>query len=291
MSTSLATLKQQLAEVLRPAAPERAGLATGIDALDAALPARGVPRGRLTELLGARGSGRTTLLRTLVEHTVAQRTWVAYIDARRTLAPRDWAHLGTASHGVTMVRPRTPAAGAWCADVLLRSGAFGLVILDGAPPLTRQVAVRLTRLARDADAALVVAAEDEHGATSVGGALRLRVERTPATHASPRQEHRRRAITRTNSSVCEAGPRSSSAGRGTLVITVEKGGVRRTVEVSYVVRVARRLCAHPEVPDRRGVARSRARSAPTGERHRAIERHATKRHATKRHATEHHAAG
>ncbi|HEX6965663.1 MAG TPA: hypothetical protein VF166_07665 [Gemmatimonadaceae bacterium] len=273
MSTSLATLKQQLAEVLRPTAPDRAGVATGIEALDAALPARGLPRGRLTELLGARGSGKTTLLRTLVEHTVKQAVRVAYIDARRTLAPRDWAHVSAASSpGITMVRPKTPTAGAWCADVLLRSGAFGLVILDGAPPLTRSVAVRLTRLAREADAALVVVAEDEHGATSMGGALRLRVERRSAPYASPhrRQPHRRRsADARERVRTCDAGPRGSSAGGGTLVITVEKGGVRRTVEVSYDIRVARRLCAHPEVPDRRGVARSRARRALTRERHTA----------------------
>ena len=34
-----------------------------------------------------------------------------------------------------MIRPRDPARAAWCADVLLRSGAFALVVLDGAPPL------------------------------------------------------------------------------------------------------------------------------------------------------------
>ena len=262
MSTSLATLKQQLAEVLRPAAPPAAGLATGIASLDAALPTRGLPRGRLTELLGARGSGKTTLLRSLVEHTARQGVWVAYVDARRTLAPRDWAHLGTASHGVTMVRPKIVTAGAWCADVLLRSGAFGLVILDGAPVLARRVAVRLTRLARDADAALVVAAEDERGGTSLGGALRLRVERVPQPAPDDRQHHRRRMSGRARDA---AGPRGSLAGRGTVVITVEKGGARRTVEVNYVISVARRLCAHPEVPDRRGGARPRARSAPAYE--------------------------
>ncbi len=40
-----------------------------------------------------------------------------------------------------------------------------------------------------------------------------------------------------------------------LRITVEKGGSLGLVEVSCDIGVARRLCTHPEVPDRRGVAR------------------------------------
>jgi hypothetical protein len=259
MPTSLATLKEQLAQVLCPDTPEAPGLATGIDPLDAVLPGHGLPRGRLTELLGARGSGKTTLLRAFVEQTARHGLWVAYVDARRTLAPRDWAHQNLMTRGVWMVRPKAAAAGAWCADVLLRSGAFALVILDGAPPLTRQIAVRLTRLAREADASFVVAAEDEQRATMLGGALRLRVERVP--HARARPTRRRHEHTEDRGSTrSRAAPHAGSAGSGMMVITVEKGGAHRTIEVSYVVSVARRLCTHSEVPDRRGAARSGARS-------------------------------
>jgi len=45
--------------------------------------------------------------------------------------------------------------------VLLRSGAFALVVLDSAPPLTRAIAIRLERLARDRNAALLVLNEGE----------------------------------------------------------------------------------------------------------------------------------
>src|SRR5919205_1105529 len=68
-------------------------LPTGIPELDALLAGRGIPRGRLTEVVGARGSGKTTVLRQLVGATAARGLWVAYIDAARTLAPRDWAHV------------------------------------------------------------------------------------------------------------------------------------------------------------------------------------------------------
>ena len=172
---SLAALRQQLAQVIEGTKPGTPGLATGIAALDGVLPGGGLPRGRLTELLGAPGCGKTSLVRRMVERAVCDGAWVAYVDATRTLAPREWASLG-AHEGLWMVRPRNAERGAWCADVLLRGGAFALVVLDGAPMLSREVAVRLTLLARESDAALLVLGDDAKG-SALGGALRMRVAR------------------------------------------------------------------------------------------------------------------
>ncbi|MEP6689616.1 MAG: ATPase domain-containing protein [Gemmatimonadaceae bacterium] len=222
-------------------------LPTGIAELDAALVERGIPRGRLTEITGARGSGKTTLVRGMVARAAGRGEWVAYVDASRTLAPRDWAWMAS----VWMVRPRSPARAAWCADVLLRSGAFGLVIVDGAPPLTRAASARLTRVARDGGSALVVLADGDGAASASFPAVRLRMMRTP-------QVKRKRKF---------FGGVTLHQTPGTRhLIVVEKGGSRRTVEVEYGWNVARRLCAHPEVPDRRGVERA---SAKADERDRA----------------------
>src|SRR5689334_16764899 len=98
---SLALLKSRIADVLgtalpapgSPGADATPALGTGWPALDRALAAGGVPRGRVTEILGARGSGRTTLVRRLVAATVTRGLAAAYVDAGRTLAPRDWAPL------------------------------------------------------------------------------------------------------------------------------------------------------------------------------------------------------
>ena len=238
MALSLA----ELVQLLPPPAPVAPAIPTGIAALDAVLQGGGLPRGRLTEILGGTGSGKTTLARAVVEATVTEHGWAAYVDAQRTLDARDWVHLGDAE-GVWMIRPHDATRAAWCADVLLRSGAFALVVLDGAPTLTKSAAVRLTRLARDSGAALVILGDRTGAATLLGGAVRLVVERpTPS---------RRRAEGRHGSSATESPTR-------TIAVRVEKGGTLRTVEVSCAVAVARRLCAHPEVPDRRGVARGPA---------------------------------
>jgi len=231
LSASVRALKLQLGAIQESARPDRAPLPTGIAELDALLVGRGIPRGRLTEITGASGSGRTSMLRTLVTAAASGGRWIAYIDATRTLAPRDWAHVGSERAPLWIIRPTTSARATWCADLLLRSGAFALVVMDGAPQLSRVLAVRLTRLARDVGAAFVVTGE--HGGDATGSSVRIRLAaRDPARAANG------------------SGKRSER----TTTITLEKGGKRRTIEVSYGRAVARRLCAHPEVPDRRGVA-------------------------------------
>jgi hypothetical protein len=220
------SLRLESLRALLPAPlPTAAGLPTGLDALDKALASGGLPRGRLSEIVGA--TGKLTLLRPIVEAAAERGEWVAYIDASRTLAPRDWAGI---DH-LTVVRPPEASKAAWCADVLLRSAAFALVVLDSAPVISRAVAVRLMGLARESNASLVIVAGAS--ATKLGGAVRLHT-------------HRRRQRLR---------------------IAIEKGGLvsgesrnsrlQKVVEVRCADgRVARRLCTHPEVPDRRGAARA-----------------------------------
>ncbi|MBX3173789.1 MAG: hypothetical protein KF709_05220 [Gemmatimonadaceae bacterium] len=231
---ALQLLRQQLAAVVAGTPSTTPGLPTGFAGLDAMLPGGGLPRGRLTELLAPAGLGKTTLARSLASTTLLGGSAVAWVDATRTLDPRDWISVDpSGSDALWVVRPGEPARAAWCADLLLRTGSFALVVLDGAPVLPRNVGVRLAQLARDADAALLLLGEGTR-ASEIGGALRLVLKRRDAR---------------------------------TVLATIEKGGphshVPLPLEVGRGHDIARRLCAHPAVPDRRGVARAGARSGTT----------------------------
>src|SRR5512142_582621 len=142
------------------------GLAFGVPALDALLPL-GLPRGQITALDAPLGSGGTALLLALAETTLRADEGVAFVDAARTLAPQAAARLAGLGP-FWVIRPRGTESAWWCADVLLRTGAFGLVVVDLAPAPARAIAVRLQRIARDKDCALVVreAAQRHVGLTS-----------------------------------------------------------------------------------------------------------------------------
>jgi RecA DNA recombination protein len=255
---SLPALRQQLAAILAP--PRVGGAAaipTGIEALDRALSDGGVPSGRLTEIQGARGSGRTTLVRQLVTTAVAARRWVAIVDGSRTLAPREWAEAGDSGR-LWVIRPPAAVQSAWCADILLRSSAFSLVVLDSAPALPRPVAIRLTRLAQEHDVALVVVGDHP----VIGSAVRLRVKRTKS------EVRGQRIASQAPGPRPQALSHESPVRQSHITIHVDKGGLQHAVEVFCAIEMARRLRTHSEVPDRRGVATRNRRGEKVASPHR-----------------------
>ncbi len=217
-------------ELERFSGAPREGLKFGIPPVDQLLPL-GVPRGQITAMDAPLGSGGTALLLALARATLLADEGVALVDAQRTLAPQAAAHLA-ATGAFWVIRPRGTESAWWCADVLLRTGAFGLVIVDLAPPPARKVAVRLQRIARDKDCAFVVR---ETGPTW-GAAQRVTVR---ATHHS------------------------------TMHITIEKGGAPRAAEVPYAASLPHRLRPHWAVRDRRGERPSKRSISGRGQRPRA----------------------
>jgi recA bacterial DNA recombination protein len=224
----------------------RRGLAFGISALDAALP-QGVPRGQITALDAPLGSGGTALLLALAETTLGADEGVALVDAERSLAPQAAAHLA-ALGPFWVVRPKAGENAWWCADVLLRTGAFGLVIVDRGPAPARRIAVRLQRLAHDKDCALVVrvsqtARRQDRGyqTSAYGAAVALAVE--PATHGA---------------GFIPALPGWGGAwpATRTLRVTTLKGGAPRAAEVVVGVPLPDRLRPHWAVRDRRAPQRA-----------------------------------
>jgi hypothetical protein len=128
------------------------GLETGLSELDGLL-AGGLPVGHLTVWAGSPSCGKTGVLARVVARARDAGLPVAWVDAARALVAADWCQPGGAP--LWVVRPPSPEEGPWCVELALQSRAFGLVVLDGGPPLPTRTAVRLQRAARQGEAALV----------------------------------------------------------------------------------------------------------------------------------------
>lgn len=258
------TLPQQL-ERLIPA--RHRGLDFGIPELDALLPG-GLPRGQITAMDAPLGSGGTALLLVLAETTLRADEGVVFVDAARTLAPQAAAHLSKLG-AFWVIRPKGTETAWWCADVVLRTGAFGLVIVDQPIAAARTVAVRLQRLARDKDAALLVRAVGRYGGTAVS---ETRTNRTALPTYRPTAECAavRLSVTPCPSGFVPAAPGSGAAWPGprTVRVSIEKGGAPRAAEVEVGLAMPHRLRPHWAVRDRRPGASSRSISG-RGQRQRA----------------------
>jgi len=263
---ALPRLHQALPERLERVLPARTrGLAFGIPALDALLPG-GLPRGRLTSFEAPLGSGGTALLLALAETTLRADEGVAFVDAARTLAPQAAAHLADLGR-FWVVRPRGTESAWWCADVLLRTGAFGLVVVDQAPVPHRNVAVRLQRIAADKDCALVGRGRELRAAASAGAAAGeggSRSRRDEHAQGAVRRDRERPSarpplaalilsVTPAEDGFVPALPGAGFAWPGprTVRVTIEKGGAPRAAEVKVGIGLPDRLRPHWAVPDRR----------------------------------------
>lgn len=135
-----------------------ASVPTGLSALDDLLPHGGLPRGRIVEWTGPPSSGKTAVLRTSLERLRWGGESVALIDGTRGLYASDWLRLVPGEGEFWIVRPDSASEATWCADLLLRSGAFGAVALrvDESPELLgRAASVRLQRLAEESASVFV----------------------------------------------------------------------------------------------------------------------------------------
>ncbi|MBV9775263.1 MAG: hypothetical protein JO040_15015 [Gemmatimonadetes bacterium] len=122
-------------------------LATGIAALDRILPGGGLPRGRLVGW--APGGGATAALRAACLAAQARGERTAWVDGRGTVCGDSWR--GEAA----LFRPNGARAALECAEELVRSGGFALVVLAGArTPDTERV--RLSRAAHEGGGTLVM---------------------------------------------------------------------------------------------------------------------------------------
>ena len=108
---------------------------TGSIALDSALGIGGVPRGRIVEIYGPESSGKTTLSLEILAEAQAMGGVVAFIDAEHALDPGYAARIGVDIDDVLISQPDTGEQALEICDMLVRSGAIDVVVIDSVAAL------------------------------------------------------------------------------------------------------------------------------------------------------------
>ena len=112
-----------------------AAIPTGSLALDAALGIGGVPRGRIVEIYGPESSGKTTLALQIVAEAQAEGGIAAFIDAEHALDPSYASRLGVDIDEILISQPDTGEQALEICDMLVRSGAIDVVVIDSVAAL------------------------------------------------------------------------------------------------------------------------------------------------------------
>jgi len=110
-------------------------IATGSIALDLALGVGGLPRGRVTEIFGPESSGKTTLALHVIAQAQKTGGMAAYIDAEHALDPIYAGRIGVNVNDVLIAQPDTGEQALEIAEMLVRSGAIDVIVVDSVAAL------------------------------------------------------------------------------------------------------------------------------------------------------------
>jgi recombination protein RecA len=113
-----------------------AAISTGAMALDLALGIGGLPRGRIVEIFGPESSGKSTLALHVVAEAQRNGGICAYIDAEHAMDPVYAKALGVDIDELLISQPDTGEQGLEITDMLIRSGAIDVVVIDSVAALT-----------------------------------------------------------------------------------------------------------------------------------------------------------
>jgi recombination protein RecA len=108
---------------------------TGSIALDVALGMGGLPRGRVVEIYGPESSGKTTVALHAVANAQAAGGIAAFIDAEHALDPEYAKALGVNTDDLLVSQPDTGEQALEIADMLIRSGALDIIVIDSVAAL------------------------------------------------------------------------------------------------------------------------------------------------------------
>ncbi len=140
LDAALANIERQFGKgsVMRLGDETRAPLEvipTGAIALDVALGLGGLPRGRVVEVYGPESSGKTTVALHAVANAQRAGGIVAFIDAEHALDPEYAKALGVDTDALLVSQPDSGEQALEIADMLIRSGALDIIVIDSVAAL------------------------------------------------------------------------------------------------------------------------------------------------------------
>lgn len=115
--------------------PDVRTIPTGSLALDLALGVGGLPRGRVVEIYGPEASGKTTLALHAVAEAQKQGGIAAFIDAEHALDVHYAKKMGVRTDDLLISQPDTGEQALEIADILVRSGAIDIIVIDSVAAL------------------------------------------------------------------------------------------------------------------------------------------------------------
>jgi recombination protein RecA len=111
-------------------------ISSGSLALDVALGVGGLPRGRVVEIYGPEASGKTTLTLQVIAEAQKAGGTAAFVDAEHALDPQYAENLGVKVEDLLVSQPDTGEQALEITDMLVRSGAVDIVVVDSVAALT-----------------------------------------------------------------------------------------------------------------------------------------------------------
>ncbi|MBQ0036545.1 MAG: recombinase RecA [Firmicutes bacterium] len=113
-------------------------ISTGSLAIDAALGVGGLPKGRIIEIYGPESSGKTTLALQTIAECQKKGGKAAFIDAEHAIDPRYAKALGVDIDDLVLSQPDSGEQALEIAEVLIKSGAIDLIVVDSVAALVPQ---------------------------------------------------------------------------------------------------------------------------------------------------------
>ena len=110
-------------------------ISTGSLNLDVALGIGGLPRGRVVEIYGPESSGKTTLTLEVIAQAQKAGGTAAFIDAEHALDPKYAEKIGVNVDELLVSQPDTGEQALEIADMVVRSGAVDVVVIDSVAAL------------------------------------------------------------------------------------------------------------------------------------------------------------